>query len=63
MDLSAVTAPVHLLYGDADQMVPVANGHPSPALVPHATFTVLPGAGHGDITFASNDSVLALFAG
>ena len=61
--LSTVTAPVHLLYGDADQLVPVAHGHALAALLPHATFTVLPGAGHGDITFASADSVLALFAG
>ena len=61
VDLVAVTAPVHLLYGDADQMVPVAHGHRLSGLVPHATFTVLPGAGHGDITFASADSVLALF--
>ena len=63
VDLAAVTAPVHLLYGDADQMVPVAHGHVLAALLPHATFTVLPGAGHGDITFASTDSVLALFGG
>ena len=61
VDLAAVTAPVHLLYGDADQMVPVAHGHRLSGLVPHATFTVLPGAGHGDITFASADSVLDLF--
>ena len=61
VDLVAVTAPVHLLYGDADQMVPVAHGHALAALLPHATFTVLPGAGHGDITFASTDSVLDLF--
>ena len=27
VDLAAVTSPVDLLYGDADQMVPVANGH------------------------------------
>ena len=63
VDLAAVTAPVHLLYGDADQMVPVSHGHVLTALLPHATFTVRPGAGHGDITFASTDSVLALFAG
>jgi pimeloyl-ACP methyl ester carboxylesterase len=63
VDLSAVTAPVLLLYGDADQMVLVAHGHRLSELLPHATFTVVPGAGHGDITFASTDSVLALFGG
>ena len=62
MDLAAVTAPVHLLYGDADQMVPLANGERLAALLPHATFTVLPGAGHGDITFGLTDRLLALLA-
>jgi pimeloyl-ACP methyl ester carboxylesterase len=63
IDLAAVTAPVDLLYGDADQMVPIANGRRLAALLPHATFTVLPGAGHGDITFGLIDRLLTTFAG
>jgi pimeloyl-ACP methyl ester carboxylesterase len=62
VDLAAVTAPVDLLYGDADRMVVLANGERLATLLPHATFTVLPGAGHGDVTFASIDRLLALFA-
>ena len=62
IDLAAVTSPVDLLYGDADQMVPLANGERLAALLPDATFEVLPGAGHGDITFGLTDRVLALLA-
>jgi pimeloyl-ACP methyl ester carboxylesterase len=61
VDLAVVTARVDLLYGEADQMVPVANGQRLSELVPHATLTVLPGAGHGDTTFASVNFVLGLF--
>ncbi len=63
LDLAAVTSPVDLFYGDADQMVPLENGERLAALLPHATFNVLPGAGHGDITFGLTDRVLTLFAG
>ncbi len=61
VDLAAVTAPVELLYGDSDRMVALANGERLAALLPHAVFTVLPGAGHGDITFGSTDRLLELF--
>ena len=57
-----MTAPVDLFYGEADQMVPSHHGHRLAGLLPHATFTVLPGAGHGDTTFASIDRLLALLA-
>jgi pimeloyl-ACP methyl ester carboxylesterase len=63
IDPSLVTAPVDLLYGEADKMVLADNGRRLAELIPHATFTLLPGAGHGDVTFASADWVLALFAG
>jgi pimeloyl-ACP methyl ester carboxylesterase len=63
IDLSTVTTPVDLFYGDADQMVPLDNGRRLAELMPHATLTVLPGAGHGDITFGLTDRVLGLFAG
>jgi len=59
LDLSAVTAPVELLYGDADQMVPLHNGTRLAELLPNATLTVLPGAGHGDVTFGCVDRLLA----
>jgi pimeloyl-ACP methyl ester carboxylesterase len=62
VDLATITSPVDLLYGDADQMVPLANGERLAALLPHATFTVLPGAGHGDITFGLTDRVLGMLA-
>ncbi len=61
IDLAAVTAPVDLLYGDADRMVVLANGERLAALLPHATFTVLRGAGHGQATFGSVDRLLELF--
>ena len=51
------------LTGDADRMVPAEHGERLAALLPHATLTVLPGAGHGDVTFGSVDRLLALFAG
>jgi len=60
VDLSSVTVPVDLVYGECDQMVPVDNGHRLAALIPHATLTVVPGAGHGDITFGSTARLLAL---
>ncbi len=58
VDLSAVTTPVDLFYGEADQMVPLHHGHRLAELLPNATLTVLPGAGHGDTTFGSMDLVL-----
>jgi DNA-binding CsgD family transcriptional regulator len=46
-DPAAVTAPVVLLYGEEDSMVPAENGRLLAALIKQAELTVLPGAGHG----------------
>ena len=61
VDLSAVTTPVDLFYGEADQMVPLHHGHRLAELLPNATLKVLPGAGHGDTTFGTADVLLPLF--
>ena len=61
IDLSTVTTPVDLFYGDADQMVPLHHGHRLAGLLANATLTVLPGAGHGDTTFGSVETLLPLF--
>jgi predicted dienelactone hydrolase len=45
--LAEVTIPVSLLAGDADAVVPVAtNIHRIAALMPKASITIVPGAGH-----------------
>jgi pimeloyl-ACP methyl ester carboxylesterase len=38
--------PVTLLWGELDQVTPLAQGEALQQLLPHATFTVLPGLGH-----------------
>ena len=59
--LDAVTVPVDLVYGEADQMVTIDHGHRLAAQLPHARLHVLPGAGHGSATFGSADLVMELF--
>lgn len=59
-DLADVVAPVLLCYGEADAMVPAANGEWLSERLPHATLSIQPDAGHGEITFGMGD---ALFAG
>ncbi len=38
--------PVHLLWGELDQVTPPAQGEALQQLLPRATFTLLPGVGH-----------------
>jgi pimeloyl-ACP methyl ester carboxylesterase len=62
IDPAAVTAPVVLLYGEEDGMVPAENGRLLAALIKRAELTVLPGAGHGAVTFGTADQVMQHFA-
>jgi len=45
-DRSALTAPVLILHGAADRVVPVENGRALARLLPHARYREVPGAGH-----------------
>jgi pimeloyl-ACP methyl ester carboxylesterase len=45
-DPGAVTAPVHVVHGELDTLLPVAHSRHTADLVPGATLTVLPGHGH-----------------
>ena len=62
VDLAAISAPVDLVYGESDQMVPLDNGQRLAAAIPHAELHLLPG-GHGDATFGSADLALRLLTG
>jgi pimeloyl-ACP methyl ester carboxylesterase len=44
--LQSITAPVLLLWGEKDAMIPVANAQDYLALLPDARLVVLPGLGH-----------------
>ena len=59
VSLTDLTVPVDLVYGESDQLVPVADGHRLAAAVPHARLHLVPG-GHGTATFGSADLALAL---
>jgi pimeloyl-ACP methyl ester carboxylesterase len=60
VDLAAVTAPVRLVYGQGDQMVPPAHGEWLHQRLPTSELNVVPG-GHGRATFgAAMDTFAAL---
>jgi pimeloyl-ACP methyl ester carboxylesterase len=44
--LAALDVPALVLWGEADRMVPVENGHALVELQPTARLVVVPGAGH-----------------
>jgi len=44
--LQAISTPVYLLYGDADNIVPLAHGEHMAARLPNAVFRVRAGEGH-----------------
>jgi pimeloyl-ACP methyl ester carboxylesterase len=44
--LGGVRAPVHLIWGEADDLLPVSYGRRIHAELPHATFDVIPACGH-----------------
>jgi pimeloyl-ACP methyl ester carboxylesterase len=58
VDLAAVTAPVRMVYGDADTMVPMPHAEWLLARLPHAELHVVPG-GHGDATFGAAGQAFA----
>jgi pimeloyl-ACP methyl ester carboxylesterase len=59
-ELDDVVASVHLFYGEGDVMSPAVHGEWLAARLPGATLHLLPGAGHGEITFGSADEMFAL---
>jgi pimeloyl-ACP methyl ester carboxylesterase len=44
--LEEITCPVRIVHGDQDGIAPLAMAHHLRAALPHATFEVMPGAGH-----------------
>jgi pimeloyl-ACP methyl ester carboxylesterase len=63
VDLAAVTAPVRLVYGDADTMVPMPHAAWLRERLATAELHVVPG-GHGDATFgAAGDTFASLATG
>jgi pimeloyl-ACP methyl ester carboxylesterase len=44
--LRSIQAPVLLIWGDKDQMIPIANAADYIGALPHATFKTLAGVGH-----------------
>lgn len=55
IDLGAVTAPVRLIYGEADTMVPIVHAEWLLERLPTAELVVVSG-GHGDVTFGAGES-------
>lgn len=45
--LSRITAPVLVIHGSADPLLPLQNGQALAALIPGARFETVPGMGHG----------------
>lgn len=62
VDVTAVTAPVLLVYGLDDQMVPALHGEWLEARLPHAQLKVRAG-GHGDVTFGMAADAYAFLVG
>jgi pimeloyl-ACP methyl ester carboxylesterase len=58
VDLSAITAPLHIYQGTADSMVPQRHSEELKAQLPHAELTLWPGEGHL-ATIAHADDILA----
>jgi non-heme chloroperoxidase len=49
-DLKSIDAPVVILHGEDDQIVPVVNGRNTAKLVKHGTLKTYPGLPHGMAT-------------
>ncbi|MFI5892150.1 alpha/beta fold hydrolase [Actinoplanes sp. NPDC051513] len=58
IDVTAITCPVRLYYGDRDRLVPLAHGRWLADRIPGSVVVALPGAGHGTASFAYWDEVL-----
>ena len=64
-DLAAITAPVSMVWGELDDQAPADAGEAAAALVPGATFRLVPGAGHlmtGALGEAVREELLAVEA-
>lgn len=61
-----ITIPVHILWGENDQIVPVELGRRFQNLIPHSKLTVYPGLGHnysvtdGEFTYRELMKILAV---
>lgn len=53
--LTRISQPVHLLWGEDDPEVPVSIAQSASALLAHATLQILPGVGHLVPTQAPDD--------
>jgi pimeloyl-ACP methyl ester carboxylesterase len=62
-DLADVVAPVFLCYGDADAMVPAANGAWLTERLPRATLSIQADAGHGEVCFGRGEHLFAALDG
>ena len=66
LDLKKIDIPVHLIHGDADQIVPIGNSSKLMATIfKNSTLKVVPGAPHGLCTTMAdliNDELLATLA-
>ena len=60
--LGSIPRPVGILFGEADRIVPVAEGRRIAALIPGATIDVLPGIGHIPHLEAPEDTLRLLRA-
>lgn len=49
LDAPQVTEPVYISHGEADTLIPIAEGRSLSARFPNATFVAMPGVGHIDM--------------
>ena len=59
-ELSSIPAPVRIVHGARDRLVPLAAAQYLAAQLPHARLTVLPGAGHAPFLSHARDFTEAL---
>ena len=62
-DLAGITAPVLVVHGEADRMIPAAHARLLAAACPTAELRVLPGEGHVSVLAAEGPAVLTWLAG
>jgi pimeloyl-ACP methyl ester carboxylesterase len=62
VDLTAITTPVRLVYGESDRMTELAHAQWLQERLPDAQLAIVPG-GHGDASFGAADETFATIAG
>jgi pimeloyl-ACP methyl ester carboxylesterase len=62
VDLTAITTPVRLVYGESDRMTELTHAQWLQERLPDAHLVVVPG-GHGDASFGAADETFATIAG